>query len=690
MARDISIAYTVRDSYTQSVNTMRNANQRFNKDLEETGRQLQDFEKREKALGDGLVKSQVKLLENSKALKTAKIAHEEFNNELSRTNLEKAQSEYNKTKQEIKDWGDAIRDTRKEIKGLEEDQMRASNRAGGSDGGIGGMASALAKAGLGKMLGDSISGAVNVGIGSAFGDNVGSAISTTLSGALTGAAMGSIIPGIGTAVGAAVGAAAGGISAAAQYFGKQDDAFKSSVQEQVDNQLQNQAASLESGMSIQASRETGLRQLQTLFGGNESDAESFNKALIEIGRTPPFSYDTALGLSRQMLGLGLSREDTLDRINSLATAAAPLGLENVSSILSQLENVQLSGNLEARVFKTLVRSGINPYEAIAENFEFNNKRLSAEEVAEKLKDTKNVEALDPEEFVDAIYRYMGSRFEDGATRMEGTYSGLSGILSSYQEDMDAAMGKGFEDERKKGITSQIDYLSGDSGDKMQEANSLIGQWKASLENQREELMRQHESEALERIERDGLEGAEAGKVLAEARIKAQAEYNASDGAQLELESQRSLIASTRDMLVEDKTYWNAGYILGQEYSKGMAASLKDHLPDVMSSIAENYASGPYSAISPSLEAGMMRASPSVPDVRSPNKAFGMYRIPSDDYPIRAHQGERLLTAAEARAQDKSTAPFTITGNNITIREEADLYKFAQYVADEIKKAQLVS
>lgn len=57
-------------------------------------------------------------------------------------------------------------------------------------------------------------------------------------------------------------------------------------------------------------------------------------------------------------------------------------------------------------------------------------------------------------------------------------------------------------------------------------------------------------------------------------------------------------------------------------------------------------------------------------------AFGLNRVPYDDYPALLHEGERVLTASEARAQDAGAGPsisLTITGNsfNGTSEEMAD-------------------
>ena len=71
-------------------------------------------------------------------------------------------------------------------------------------------------------------------------------------------------------------------------------------------------------------------------------------------------------------------------------------------------------------------------------------------------------------------------------------------------------------------------------------------------------------------------------------------------------------------------------------------------------------------------------------------AFGLPYVPYDNYPARLHEGERVLTASENRSYEQSQQmSITFTGD-ISIREEADIYRIAQSFVAELKKAQMVS
>ena len=69
------------------------------------------------------------------------------------------------------------------------------------------------------------------------------------------------------------------------------------------------------------------------------------------------------------------------------------------------------------------------------------------------------------------------------------------------------------------------------------------------------------------------------------------------------------------------------------------------------------------------------------------KAFGLPYVPYDNYPALLHQGERVLTASEARGY-QNTPNVNISGN-FTVREEADIGKIAKAFVHEIMLANMV-
>ena len=69
-------------------------------------------------------------------------------------------------------------------------------------------------------------------------------------------------------------------------------------------------------------------------------------------------------------------------------------------------------------------------------------------------------------------------------------------------------------------------------------------------------------------------------------------------------------------------------------------------------------------------------------------AYGLGYVPYNNFPALLHEGERVLTASENRGYGSGSG-VTITGNNFTVREEADINKIARALFGEIEKARMV-
>lgn len=79
------------------------------------------------------------------------------------------------------------------------------------------------------------------------------------------------------------------------------------------------------------------------------------------------------------------------------------------------------------------------------------------------------------------------------------------------------------------------------------------------------------------------------------------------------------------------------------------------------------------------------------DDGAPNyHAYGLDRVPYDDYPALLHEGERVLTASEARAMDQgggaSVVQITVTGNNFVGTGEEMADQIAEILARKLEQA----
>ena len=174
------------------------------------------------------------------------------------------------------------------------------------------------------------------------------------------------------------------------------------------------------------------------------------------------------------------------------------------------------------------------------------------------------------------------------------------------------------------------------------------------------------------------DAAEMGKLIMQAKVQGMNEYNASEGAQLALESELALAGAIREDSASNSAYWNAGLRKGEEYQRGLAAALSR--PVTVPGPASTYLTG-------GTTGGQKKGEPASTYLRGGPAAFGIDRVPYDDYPALLHEGERVLTANQARQADTGgVSGVTVHVHGMTVREEADVSRVAAALYDELRIA----
>lgn len=146
-----------------------------------------------------------------------------------------------------------------------------------------------------------------------------------------------------------------------------------------------------------------------------------------------------------------------------------------------------------------------------------------------------------------------------------------------------------------------------------------------------------------------------------------------------LESELSLIASVRDNTALKEEYYNAAYLLGTEFTKGRLAAIGSD-PQFASIVASSFGAGSVTDYS-----GIGGAWSEMEDGKP--AATGLERVPYDNFPALLHEGERVLTAAEARSYN-SGSPVTVTGNTFVVRQDSDIDAIAAAISEKIRMARL--
>lgn len=664
MARDISIAISAKDNFTDSIKKMQNMQTTFRKDLGQLNTELNKMNKNK-------VELKVDMSKAKNELKDAEKSFKKLGDEANRNKLIMAQTKYDNVKRNFDLVSQGAKQAERDIRNLT-DTMTKSEGKGGSFGSSStsskGTLGTLAQAGLFNMVGQSVSGALRTGTTSLLGSSDGQALGSIVSGAMSGAAIGSIIPGIGTAVGAAVGTIAGGINAMTQKFSEKDETFKSVVQSNYELTKSIQDNSLKNGSSIAGSREQTKISFSTLLGGDDV-ADSFLDELTNFAAKTPYQFDQLTTMSKTLLAYGYKMEEIVPLLTKVGDGGSALGLsaDEINTVATMMGRMKNTGKTTLEYLNPIMERGIPVIDFLAEGL-----GVAKENVLSMVSDG----LIPGAQAAEIIANAMGETYSGNMEKQAQTYEGLISTLTDVQNKMDQAMGEAYNEKRKEGLNAQIDFLSGENADKMQEAYSMIGEWQAELENGYEKAIRDSMKNMMESqdyidAQAEG-DKVKMGQLLAEAQVKGENDYKASEGYQLQLASDLELIGMIRNDTALNSEYYNTGYQMGQEFSKGLAAAKNTTIS------ASDFTPNTPTTYKKSGSVGIGNS--------TLGYAYGLNYVPYDNFPALLHQGEKVVTASEARSNSGSPS-VTVTGNNFTIREEADINKVASAIVSQLIKAQ---
>ena len=597
-----------------------------------------------------------------RSLKEAEKQFEKTGDAADGLKMELAQANYDNVVRNLNAVTKEARNTEKAISKLE-------NRSGG--GGGGGAANfgksvvqALAISGITDSAKQLLSQGATTLAGSAFGNEGGMLFSNALSMATSGASAGFMVAGpAGALVGAGIGGLVGLGSGALQSYESQDSSFKSYVQDAVQEQLDAQSESLTSGSSIAAGRETDKISFATLFGSKET-ADSYLSNLVGMANSTPFLYDDLTSMSKTLATYGYDADSILPVLQTIGDAGAALGqsTSDMTAVATAIGRMKSSNKTTLEYLNILNDRGIGAVGMLSDAYGVDQgtmySMISKGEVA-------------GQDAVRIILDALSDSFAGAMEAQSKTFSGITSTIEGLQQELDNAMGEGYNQTRMQGLEAQKAWLAGDSGQEMQEAYTAIGAWKASLENAKEQYIRDAMNDAMgseeyKTAEAEG-DAAEMGRILMKAKIDGMNEYNANEGKDEELAQELSLIESVRDDTALNNSYWDAGYTLGQEFSKGRAAATTD---SAWADAVNNFNSG-YTKH----RSGHQRA-------------MGIDYVPYDNFPALLHEGEKVLTAGEARQEKNGVGGIQIVMNGTVIREEADVQRIAQEMLNKLEEANM--
>ncbi|WP_419046541.1 tape measure protein [Dysosmobacter sp.] len=651
---DVSIAIKATDRFSDAMKTMKDSANSFDKSIVGMQSRLNSLNRTKATLKVDTDRARTELRSAEKqfaatgdAISELVLQEKQLTFENARRNLSLVSKEAANVEKQMLKTGNSV--------------SKMGNKAGE---GFSTIVQSVATAGGAKMIGSLAQDSVNTLVGSMLGSNGGNVFSSALSSAISGAAIGSMIPGIGTAVGAVAGGLVGMASGSVQNWSKKDDAFKSYVQNAVEEQLNEQTTSLTSGSALAASRETDQISFATLFKG-EDKAKQYLADLVQMANTTPFLYDDLTAMSKTLATYGYDENSILPVLQTIGDAGAALGqsTSDMNSVATAIGRMKSSNKTTLEYLNILNDRGIGAVGMLANAY-----GVDQGEVYSMISKGQ----IAGQDAARIILDALTDSFAGSMERQSKTFSGITSTIEGLRQELDNAMGEGYNETRMAGLQAEREWLEGDSGQEMQEAYQAIGAWKASLENAKEQYIRDAVNEAMgsdayKAAEAEG-NAAEMGRIIMKAKIDGMNQYNANEGKDEVLAQELSLIDSVREDTSLNDSYWDAGYTLGLSFSKGRAAGMMG------SGSGETSASA-----SPS----RMLQGVTLPSGSS--YAIGIDYVPYDNFPALLHQGERVQTAEEARSGGSGTS-IQIVMNGTVIREDADVERVASALLERMELA----
>ncbi|SHJ99536.1 tape measure domain-containing protein [Hathewaya proteolytica DSM 3090] len=657
MSRDVSIVFKASDNLSNSVRQMKKNVNDLSHDVTEY-RKIQDdaFNKKVELKYD-MTKVKKELKDLQSAIKENKEGSAEAFKAKSKE-IEQMQEEYRRLTR-------VVRDTNRAEKELIESRSRNNNNHSGTTD----VAGTLVKAGLGKELGTSIGNYAGTVLTSAYGDKIGNRIGTIASSTMAGAMMGSVVPGIGTAIGAGIGAITGALTSASNEIKEADGYFKGEVKD-IYSTIQNSAnANSQKGIDLASAREQNIISFGTLLGGS-SRANSFLKDTEDFASKTPFTQTDLLQISKNLLTYGYKQQELLPTLEKIGDAGSALGLsiQDQANVATGLGRMKSSGKASLEYIELVQERGIDAIGYLAKSMNTDKKKVY--EMISK-------SAIDGAKASAVILNAMGEQFKGNMEKQSETYKGLTSTLEDLKAKGDRAEGKGYTDERKKGLEEEKSYRE-NLGTYDRE---LIGKYKAEMDNKAEEAKRKAmdemkgTTEYIKAWKSDN--GAEMGRLLMKAEADAISKYRGSPEMLQRIENERSIVASIQKSIRENGQYVKDGQLAAEDFSKGWASAL-----DLKTAIMSGK-----NSTSSIAEKGMANM-PSSADLRNPNFkwgngfATGLNRVPYDGL-YKLHEGEKVVDKQHASSNTNNE----INNFNISINNNSgSAYEITQEICREIIKA----
>ena len=685
MSTDASIAMSVKDNLSAAVVTMKNSMTTFRTDVKELQGELDRLSATRVQMKMDLTGAKREAQQAQRAFQALGDSATEAERQAARADWQQAEENLENIRQQYELVSRQVRQTTRDFESASGAISRADNRTAASSGG--GLLSTLGKAGLYSMVGEAAGQWAGTLVSSSFGSEAGSLFGSALSGVGSGAAIGSMIPGVGTAVGAALGGVVGLVSGASEAYSSRDEAFKNYYAGVYDTQTQTVSENAASGSATASQRQLDAIAFNRLLG--EEAGGQFLSDLRRTAADTPMEYEDLTAISRSLAtGFGDTPERMLELIEDIGDAGSAVGVtaSDMDYMAQAMSRMQSSGKATLEYLNIFQDRGVDVIGMLSEAM-----GKTQGEIYDMISGGK----ISGQTAVDIIQQGMEARYGGAMETMAQTFSGLTSTLSDTMAEIYNAGGEGYNASRSEAIAMEIEAYGGSLGEALKEAYTAIGAGQAALENLGEAYTRDALSAVLEggaltqdwdasaiaqlQEQRakyqeamaaynagDETAGVVIDDIIATAEGLAQEQYEASELYKQNLDAEAESLTALRENTAALGAA-TAAYGAAQERTRGMGTFSEE---------SGGVPTGTHTTSRSSLLEDLSHVTP---------HAAGLVRVPYDGYPAILHRDERVLTAREAREQDRAARPIqvTITGNSFGSDVSAE--DIAQKLAEALER-----
>lgn len=683
----ISIYFTIKDNASMTLSSIGDKTKALDKETQQLAQSYAALQAANAKLIERQSKLQQELKLAKSATKDAKKAFDELGDAASKDAYDKAKKHQEDLRNQLSQTNKALRENESIYKQNMETIRKGAIGSGGTS--LSDMAKGLATGQIGQMAAASLGGFLSQGLSSAFGVPEASVISNTLSSAISGVTAGAIAGPLGMLVGGIVGAGSGLLSGYTEIQAGKDESFKeyyAGLYEDVNAATEEM---LSSGSVTAGSREQTLMAFAQRLGGDEAASRYLNR-VEDFSKETNYGYDEITGYSKLLMNsYGADEVFGVLKTFSDATAGLSLSSSDVESMISGLNRMRTTGKATTEYLNFFSERGVDVYSALSAAL-----GVDKSSIAEMVSGGE----ISGEFAAQAVLDYMDSTFGGLSEELMGTYDAMSNNLEDIMTSIDAAGGEGYNEMRKEGLEADIEAFGGALGEAMAEMNRIYGENAAYLEN----LSGQYQREALSAVLMGGettlFSDEDQGKLEAmrTAYLEAKEAYENGDQAagirmQQEVENAETLATAAYDssdaaIALRDAELDQLAAI--RENTAGLEAATTAYLQSVEKSkgatlvIVEEKAEETrdfWSSIGSGITAGVF------------GHAYGMERVPYDEYPALLHEGEQVLTAAEARSRSEPRViNISVTDNNFSGTDSDMADRVAETIVRRLEQAAFVA